>query len=311
MSMLAKLKSFFTWEVHGDGKHVAPSRAVAPDERLTYPRTIGIGAQHVLAMMGSTLLVPALTGMPATTTLFFSAVGTALFLTITGNRVPSYLGSSFAFIAPLAAAGVTSANGPLDGATIGKGLAGILVAGLLLSAVGAISHYAGVTWIQKSMPPAVTGTIVALIGLNLAGVAKGMWSASPWTARVTLSAVLLLLVVSKGVLSRIAILSGAVIGAVFAGIRGEWSEPVAGCGGLTAKQCIDAAEWFGLPEYHTPRFDGSVLIAFIPVVIVLIAENIGHVKSVAAMTDRDLDPVTGRALFAAGVAPPVGGRGGG
>ena len=302
MSMLAKLKSFFTWEVHGDGKHVAPSRAVAPDERLTYPRTIGIGAQHVLAMMGSTLLVPALTGMPATTTLFFSAVGTALFLMITGNRVPSYLGSSFAFIAPLAAAGVTSANGPLDGATIGKGLAGILVAGLLLSAVGAISHYAGVTWIQKSMPPAVTGTIVALIGLNLAGVAKGMWSASPWTALVTLSAVLLLMVVSKGFLSRIAILAGAVIGAVFAGFRGEWEG---------AGKVIDNADWFGLPEYHTPRFDGSVLIAFIPVVIVLIAENIGHVKSVAAMTDRNLDPVTGRALLADGVATTVAGLGGG
>lgn len=302
MSMLAKLKSFFTWEVHGDGKHVAPSRAVAPDERLTYPRTIGIGAQHVLAMMGSTLLVPALTGMPATTTLFFSAVGTALFLMITGNRVPSYLGSSFAFIAPLAAAGVTSANGPLDGATIGKGLAGILVAGLLLSAVGAISHYAGVTWIQKSMPPAVTGTIVALIGLNLAGVAKGMWSASPWTALVTLSAVLLLMVVSKGFLSRIAILAGAVIGAVFAGIRGEWEG---------AGKVIGNADWFGLPEYHTPRFDGSVLIAFIPVVIVLIAENIGHVKSVAAMTDRDLDPVTGRALLADGLATTVAGLGGG
>ncbi len=221
-TVLAKIRSFMTWSVHGDGKRISPNQAVAPDERLTYPRTIGIGAQHVLAMMGSTLLVPAITGMPASTTLFFSAVGTALFLTITGNKVPSYLGSSFAFIAPLAAAGVNAANGPLDGATIAKGLGGILLAGVLLAIVGALVHTVGASWIQKLMPPAVTGTIVALIGLNLAGAAKNMWNGSPWTALVTLAAVLLLMVLSKGFLGRIAILAGAIIGCLFAAIRGEW-----------------------------------------------------------------------------------------
>ena len=301
-TLMAQLKSFMTWTVHGDGKSVGIGKAVAPDERLTYPRTIGIGAQHVLAMMGSTLLVPALTGMPASTTLFFSAVGTAMFLLITGNNVPSYLGSSFAFIAPLAAAGVSGSGAPLDGATISKGLGGILLAGLLLVAVGAMVQVAGAGWIQKSMPPAVTGTIVALIGLNLASTAKGMWSASPWTALVTLGAVLLLMVLSKGFLGRIAILAGAIIGGVFAGIRGEWS----GAGAI-----IGDAKWFGAPEWHSPTFDGSVLVAFIPVVVVLIAENIGHVKSVAAMTNRDLDPMTGRALLADGVATTLASLGGG
>ncbi|NYI40196.1 uracil-xanthine permease family protein [Demequina lutea] len=302
MATLDKLSSFFSWQVHGNGKRVGVGKAVAPDERLSYPRTIGIGAQHVLAMMGSTLLVPAITGMPAATTLFFSAIGTALFLTITGNKVPSYLGSSFAFIAPLAAAGVTAANAPLDAATIGKGLGGILLAGLLLAVVGALVNALGGGWIQKIMPPAVTGTIVALIGLNLATTAKGMWDASPWTALVTLAAVLLLMVISKGFLGRIAILAGAVIGSLFAAIRGEWK----GAGDV-----VGAAHWFGLPAYHHPSFDGSVLVAFVPVVIVLIAENIGHVKSVAAMTDRNLDAVTGRALFADGVATTIAGLGGG
>ena len=295
-------QGMFSWALHGDGKRVGLRGAVAPDERLTYPRTIGIGAQHVLAMMGSTLLVPALTGMPAATTLFFSAIGTGLFLLITGNKVPSYLGSSFAFLAPLAAAGVTSANGPLDAATIGKGLGGVLLAGVLLAAVGALVHLFGAGWIQKSMPPAVTGTIVALIGLNLAGAAKNMWSASPWTSLVTLAAVLLLMVISKGFLGRIAILAGAVIGSLFAWARGEW----AGAGDV-----IGAADWFGLPQFYTPSIDGTVLVAFIPVVIVLIAENIGHVKSVAAMTGKDLDPLTGRALLADGLATTVAGLGGG
>lgn len=302
MDIVAKLKSFFSWQVHGDGKHVGIGKAVAPDERLTYPRTIGIGAQHVLAMMGSTLLVPAITGMPAATTLFFSAIGTALFLTIVGNKVPSYLGSSFAFIAPLAAAGVSAGNPDLDAATIGKGLGGILLAGVLLAVVGAAVQYFGSSWIQKSMPPAVTGTIVALIGLNLAGAARGMWDVSPWTALVTLAAALLLMVASKGFLGRIAILAGALVGSVFAAIRGEWD----GAGDV-----VGAADWFGFPKFHTPTFEGSLLVAFIPVVIVLIAENVGHVKSVAAMTDRNLDGVTGRALFADGVATTVAGLGGG
>jgi uracil-xanthine permease len=294
--------SMFSWTLHGDGKAIAPDAAVAPDERLTYPRTLGIGAQHVLAMMGATLLVPALTGMPATTTLFFSAVGTALFLTITRNRVPSYLGSSFAFLAPLAAAGVTSANGPVDPATISKGLGGVLLAGVLLAIVGVVVHLAGATWIEKLMPPVVTGAIVALIGLNLAGAAKGMWSASPWTALVTLAAVLLAMVLFKGFLGRIAILVGAAVGAIFAGFRGEW----AGAGDRIA-----AEDWVGLPEWNTPTFDGTVLVAFIPVVLVLIAENIGHLKSVTAMTGRNLDAETGRALFADGAATTLAGLGGG
>ncbi|SEJ62657.1 uracil-xanthine permease [Demequina mangrovi] len=301
----------FSWTLHGDGKHAAPGKAVAPDERLSYPRTFGIGAQHVLAMMGSTLLVPALTGMPASTTMFFSAIGTALFLTITRNRVPSYLGSSFAFIAPLAAAGVTSANGPLDGETISKGLGGILLAGILLAIVGLVVSRFGSGWIDRSMPPVVTGAVVALIGLNLAGAARSQWEASPWTALVTLTATLVAMVAFKGFISRIAILVGAIIGAVFSALRGEWTTALDSFGGQTALEHIGDAAWFGIPEFHTPTFDGTVLVAFVPVVIILIAENIGHLKSVSAMTDRNLDPETGRALLADGTATIVAGLGGG
>ena len=77
------------WRLHGDGGSVQPGAVVAPDERLAWPRTVGIGLQHVVAMFGSTVLVPAITGFPVATTLFFSAVGTALFLLITRNRLPS------------------------------------------------------------------------------------------------------------------------------------------------------------------------------------------------------------------------------
>src|SRR4051794_4867189 len=89
----------FGWTVHGDGKTIAPGAVVRPDERLGWGRTVGIGAQHVVAMFGSTFTVPLITGFPPATTLFFSGLGTLFFLLITRNRVPSYLGSSFAFIA--------------------------------------------------------------------------------------------------------------------------------------------------------------------------------------------------------------------
>ncbi|HWS49772.1 MAG TPA: solute carrier family 23 protein, partial [Microbacterium sp.] len=91
------------WKLHGDGRTVEPGAVVRPDERLAWPATIAIGVQHVVAMFGATFLVPILTGFPVSTTLLFSGVGTLLFLLLTRNRLPSYLGSSFAFIAPITA----------------------------------------------------------------------------------------------------------------------------------------------------------------------------------------------------------------
>ena len=92
------------WKLHGNGRQVQDGKVVLPDERLHWPRMAGLGAQHVIAMFGATTLVPLLTGFPVTTTLFFSGIGTLLFLLITRNKVPSYTGSSFAFIAPIVAA---------------------------------------------------------------------------------------------------------------------------------------------------------------------------------------------------------------
>jgi|SRR5690554_3658947 len=163
MTQQAPERALFSWTRHGDGRVVRPGEIVKPGERLGWGRTIGLGGQHVLAMFGSTILVPVITGFPVATTLFFSAIGTVLFLLLTKNRLPSYLGSSFAFLAPIGAA--------MAGGGIGSALFGILVTGLLLVAAGVAVHFAGPRWIQAFMPPVVTGTIVALIGFNLAPVA--------------------------------------------------------------------------------------------------------------------------------------------
>ncbi|AIY02194.1 uracil-xanthine permease [Arthrobacter sp. PAMC 25486] len=280
------------WSVHGDGKTIAPGEVVSPDERLSWPRTIGIGLQHVVAMFGATFLVPLITGMPPATTLFFSGIGTLLFLVMTRGRVPSYLGSSFAFIAPIMASqqqfGVAGALG------------GVVVAGVTLAVLGLIVQKFGASWINRLMPAPVTGTIVALIGLNLAPSAKSNFEKAPITALVTLLVIILVSVLFRGILGRLAILVGVVVGYFVAMLRGE-----------VDFSKIDQAAWIGLPHFQTPTFHFAVLGLFIPVVLVLVAENIGHVKSVALMTGEDLDPYAGRAIMADGVATTLAGFGGG
>ena len=280
------------WQLHGDGRRVAPGAVVSPDERLSWPRTIGIGMQHVVAMFGATFLVPIITGLPPATTLFFSAVGTALFLLLTRNRLPSYLGSSFAFLAPIAAA---EAKGGMAVA-----LGGVMLTGVILALVGLLVIRIGSRWIEVAMPPVVTGTIVALIGLNLAPVAWSNVQTAPVTAVITLLAIVLISVFFRGLLGRLAILLGVVLGYLVAVVRGE-----------VDFETVEAASWIGLPTFTAPQFDLTVLGLFLPVVFVLIAENVGHVKSVAAMTGRDLDPLIGRALLADGVATTLAGAGGG
>lgn len=282
----------FGWTPHGNGRTVAPNAVVGPGERLGWPQTVGIGVQHVMAMFGSTVLVPAITGFPVTTTLLFTGVGTLLFLLITANRVPSYLGSSFAFIAPVA--GATATHG------IGGALGGIVVAGAALFVVGLVVQWTGTGWIHALMPPAVMGTIVALIGLNLATSTFKAMKTVPLTTFGTLLAVVVCSVVFRGLLGRLSILLGLVIGYLLAVLQGQVDfSPVA------------EATLFGLPPFHLPEFHPDTFLLFLPVVFVLIAENVGHVKTVGLMTGKNLDSMNGRALMADGVASMVAGVAGG
>lgn len=295
-------RGFFRWTLHGDGTSIAPGEVVSPSERLTWPRTIGIGIQHVVAMFGATFLVPLLTGFDPSTTLFFTGFGTLLFLLITAGRLPSYLGSSFALIAPIGAVTGYVAGG---GQTIDDHLAslaqgGIIMAGGSLFVIGLIVHFAGAAWIDKLMPPVVTGAIVSLIGFNLAPSAWNNVKTAPLTATVTIVSILLITVLFKGIIGRLAILIGVLIGYATACIRGE-----------VDFSAIANADWVGAPAFRAPAFDLSLMGLFVPVVLVLMAENIGHVKSVSAMTGENLDDVTGRALFADGLSTMFAGFGGG
>lgn len=285
-----------TWTVHGDGKTVSPGEVVAPGERLSWPRTIGIGTQHIAAMFGATFLVPIITGFSPSTTLLFSGIGTLLFVLITKNRVPSYLGSSFAFLGPIAAA-------KAGGDDIAAALGGIVATGVILMLIGLIVQQIGIGWIEKIMPPVVTGAIVVIIGLNLAGVAKGQLAAQPVEGVITIAAILIIAVAFRGFMARMAIFLGIVVGYVVAALSGAIAPE--------AQDAIDGSDWFGLPTFSAPSFSMSAIILFLPVVLVLIAENVGHVKAVANMTGEDLDPMIGRTLFADGAATTLAGFGGG
>lgn len=280
------------WTLHGDGRAVGADEVVHPGERLGWPATIGLGLQHVVAMFGATFLVPVLTGFPPTTTVLFSGIGTIVFLLVTGNRLPSYLGSSFAFIAPITAA---SAGGGMPAA-----LFGVVVTGVLLALVGLLVTRTGTGWIDALMPPVVAGAIVALIGLNLAPTARDSFVAAPVTALVTLTAILLCTVLLRGVLGRMSIVLGVVIGYLVAALSGQVD--VSG---------VRSAPWLGLPELTAPTAAWWALPAFLPVVLVLVAENVGHVRSVAHMTDPSLNRLTGRALLADGLATTLAGAAGG
>ncbi|QZT65636.1 nitrate reductase [Mycolicibacterium austroafricanum] len=269
-----------------------PDFVVAPDERLSWPRTLGLGAQHVVAMFGATFLVPVLTGFPPATTLLFSGVGTILFLLITGNRLPSYLGSSFSVIAPVTAAVASEGTG--------SALGGIVAVGVLLILVGGVVHMVGTGWLDLTLPPIVTGAIVALIGFNLAPAAKNNFEQGPLLGLVTLVLLVAALAFFRGMIGRLAIFVAVATGYVLALLLGE-----------VDTSGIAAAPWIGLPEFEAPTFTLSVLPMFLPAVIALIAENIGHVKSVSQMTKTDLDPLMGRALAADGVATTLAGFGGG
>src|SRR5664279_2080394 len=248
------------WTVHGDGRHVGPTDVVAPEERLAWPLTIGIGMQHVVAMFGATFLVPVLTGFPPTATIFFSGCGTLIFIAMTMGRgqllgLPSYTGSSFAFISPVIAA---KSHGGISAA-----LGGILVCGAVLFVIGLIVNKWGSGWINVLMPPAVTGAVVALIGLNLAPVAWSSFKGQPWTATITLTVIILSTVLLRGFFGRIAILIGVIVGYLVAWPQDQLK---------SLSPNLKAAHWFGTPDFQAPSFHWNAIALIVPVVIVLLAE---------------------------------------
>ena len=281
---------------------------IAPDERLPAAQTLALGAQHVVAMFGATVLAPLLMGFDPNVAILFSGIGTLIFFVLVGGRVPSYLGSSFAFIAVVIAATGYTGSGP--NANLGVALTGIIAAGLLYVVIGAVVMIAGYRWIDVLMPPVVTGSVVAVIGLNLAPIAVKGTSGNAldtWVGLATIVAVGLVAVRAPGLARRLPVLLGGLAGyAIYLVCTNG-----AGLGKPIDFGAVAAAPWIGLPHFQAPVWNTNAIALIAPVAIVLVAENLGHIKAVAAMTGRNLDPFLGRAFIGDGLATIVAATSGG
>src|SRR5512139_2140327 len=237
------------WTVKTEG-------VIAPDERLPWPQTFAMGVQHVVAMFGATVLAPLLMGFDPNVAILMSGIGTLLFFVLVGGRVPSYLGSSFAFIGVVIAA--TGYAGQGANANIGVALGGIVACGALYTLIGLVVMGVGTRWIEVLMPPVVTGAVVAVIGLNLAPIAVKGAAGTPfdaWMALVTILCVGGVAVFTRGMLQRLLILVGLVVAyAIYAALTN----------GMALGKPIDladvaAAPWLGLPRFASPAFDGGAI----------------------------------------------------
>jgi uracil-xanthine permease len=302
--------SMFKWEVVDP----APGEPVAANQRLAWGKTLGVGAQHVVAMFGATFVFPLVMGLDANLAIMFSGICTILFLLITSNRVPSYLGTSASFVAGVAA--IRAEGG--DSAEV---TGAIMVAGLVLLAVGVLVHFAGSGIIHTILPPAVTGAVVMLIGFNLAPVVAGIyWPQDQWVALLTATFMVAAAVLLPGFWARIAVFLALVFGYllswVFDGVFGPITSVLGGAVEATEHDrvsfdAVKAADWIGVPSgtlsdgvdvVHGPSISLTFVLLVLPGVIALIAENTGHVKAVAEMTGDDLDPYMGKAIGADGFA---------
>ncbi|MBS7808115.1 solute carrier family 23 protein [Variovorax sp. PCZ-1] len=287
---------------------LASGGVIAPDERLPWGQTAALGVQHVIAMFGATVLAPILMGFDPNVAILMSGIGTLIFFFITGGKVPSYLGSSFAFIGVVIAATAYAGKGP--NANIGVALGGIIACGVLYTLIGVIVQAVGTGWIERFMPPVVTGAVVAVIGLNLASVpVKNMASSNfdSWMQAVTFVCVGLVAVMTRGMVQRLLILVGLIIASIIYAILANGL----GMGKPMDLSGVMSAAWVGMPNFSAPVFSANAMLLIAPVAIILVAENLGHIKAVTAMTGKNLDQYMGRAFIGDGVATMVSGASGG
>ena len=283
------------------------ARPVGTNEYLPPVQSVVLGIQHAFAMFGATVLAPFLMGFDANLAILMSGICTILFFFMTGGRVPSYLGSSFAFIGVvIAATGYAASGTGAPNANIALAAGGIMACGVLYAIFGFIVMATGTRWIEKLMPPVVTGAVVMIIGLNLAPITiKGVAGNdfNMWMALVTVLCMGSIAVFTKGLLQRLLLL----VGLLLAYLTYYIISNVMGYGTPINFAPIQQASWFGLPQFHAPEFSANAMLIIAPIALILVAENLGHIKAVGSMTGENLDPHIGKAFVADGIATTLSG----
>lgn len=273
-------------------------KVIQVEERPPLLLNIPLSLQHLFAMFGSTVLVPFLFNVNPTTCLFMNGIGTLLYIFITKGKIPSYLGSSFAFISPVLL--IMSQYGYSDAQS------GFIVFGLLFMLFAFIIKCLGTYWIDVIFPPAAMGAIIAVIGLELAPVAANMAGLTGdkidmnniAVSMFTLAVGIIGSVAFRGFMSIIPILFGVVCGYAFAA-----------CLGMVNFQPVLDAPWLQLPHFYAPTFNLNAIVIIAPAALVVLAEHIGHLVVTGNIVGRNLikDPGLSRSLFADGLANVISG----
>ena len=259
-------------------------------------------------MAGGTIVAPLIMGFDPNLALLFSGLGTLIFFVVVAGRVPSYLGSSFSFVAVVITATGYSGHGPNPNLDVALG--GIIAAGMLYGVIALIVMRMGVHWVERLMPPVVTGAVVAAIGLNLAPVAVKSVSGShfdTWIALITVLIVGVIAVAAPGSWRRLPIILGAIGGYLLYLLLANGF----GLGRPIDFAALSAAPWIGLPTFTAPAFHLGAMFLVAPVAVILVAENLGHIKAISVMTGKSLDSFLGRAFLGDSLATIVSGFGGG
>lgn len=280
--------------------------AIGVHERPPTLQSLLLSLQHLFAMFGSTVLVPNILGVDPAICLLMNGIGTLLYLWVCSNKIPAYLGSSFAFLAP---AGAVIGDQAAGGGSYAAALGGFIISGVIFTIVALIIQAAGTGWINAVFPPAAMGAIVAIIGLELIPVAANMagwirppgadaaaWSPNPKIAAlstVTLAVTMLGSVLFRGFMRIIPILIGIVTGYVLAYFMD-----------FTDFSKVAESGFVQLPHFTFPEFQWTAIIAIAPAALVVIAEHIGHLVVTGNIVNKDLskDPGLHRSMLGNGIS---------
>lgn len=274
------------------------------NEKIPLVKAIPLSIQHLFAMFGASVLVPLIFKIDPTTVLFFNGIGTLLYAFITKRKIPAYLGSSFAFISPV----LLLYSQGYDFQTI---QGGFVVTGIVFSLIAIIVGYTGIGWINKLFPPAAMGSIITIIGLELASSAADMagfpvgGSNSPtmnitWVivSMVTLVTVILCNVLLRGFLKVIPLLIGVIVGYITSCFMG-----------LVDFSTVSNASFFVLPNIKVAHFNINAILTILPATFVVVAEHVGHLKVTSSIVGKDFmkDPGLHKSLLGDGLSTIISG----
>lgn len=273
------------------------TQIIGVDDKVDIARAIPLGIQHMMSMFGATVLVPFLTGLNPNLAIMCSGIGTIVYLLMTRNKIPSYLGSSFAFISPIIVA--TAATGSLNTA-----LSGVVVAGLVFLTMAFIIKIAGTHWLDTLLPPVLVASVMVVIGVGLSAAAVKMALCSGSTTfnlnSCIVSAITLFAAVifsgQKGIVGTLPVLLAILVGYC-----------VSVAFGMVNFDPVVQAPWIGLPPIQTPHFDPQAIILIAPVAIVVVIEHIGHLLAVGEIVGKDFRHMLPESLAGDGISTCISG----